>query len=173
MQYGEIADHIDSTVLTAETSSQTQFFLRSIEAAAPSFNVEAVAALVREPAHIQSAIESLARAPNSGLILPPDAFTRLRRDLIVDLANRYRLPAIYFGEDFVKSGGLMSYSNASIDQYRGAASYVDRILKGAKPGDLSVQQPTKYRLTINLKTAKALGLTVPPSLLATADEVIE
>jgi putative tryptophan/tyrosine transport system substrate-binding protein len=156
-----------------ETSSQDQFFLRSIEAAAPSFGVEVMAAPVQEPADIQIAIENFSRAPNGGLLFPSDAFTRLRRDLIVDLAIRYRLPAIYFGEDFVRSGGLMSYAHVALDPFRGAASYVDRILKGAKPGDLPVQQPDKYRLSINLKTAKALGLTVPLVLLTLADEVIE
>ena len=128
---------------------------------------------VRDTADIHTAIENFSRAPNGGLIFPTNAFTLLRRELIVDLAARHRLPAIYFNENFVRSGGLMSYGQVTRDQFRGAASYVDRIVKGAKPGDLPVQQPTRFVLTVNLKTAKALGLTVPQSLLARADEIIE
>ena len=156
-----------------ETSLQSTFFMRSIEAAAPAFGMQAMAAPVHEPADIQPVIESLARASNGGLIIPPDTFTRLRRDLIAELTIRYRVPAITQSEDFVRSGALMSYGLDGLDPFRGAASYVDRILKGEKPADLPVQNPTKYEPGINLKTAKALGLTVPNTLLATADEVIE
>ena len=156
-----------------ETSLQSTFFMRSIEAAAPAFGMQAMAAPVHEPADIQPVIESLARASNGGLIVPPDTFTRLRRDLIAGLTIRYRVPAITQSEDFVRSGALMSYGLDGLAPFRGAASYVDRILKGEKPADLPVQNPTKYELGINLKTAKALGLTVPNTLLATADEVIE
>ena len=156
-----------------ETSLQSTFFMRSIEAAAPAFGMRAMAAPVHEPADIQPVIESLARTSNGGLIVPPDTFTRLRRDLIAGLTIRYRVPAITQSEDFVRSGALMSYGLDGLAPFRGAASYVDRILKGEKPADLPVQNPTKYELGINLKTAKALGLTVPNTLLATADEVIE
>ena len=156
-----------------ETSLQSTFFMRSIEAAAPAFGMQAMAAPVHEPADIQPVIESLARASHGGLIVPPDTLTRLRRDLIAGLTIRYRVPAITQSEDWVRSGALMSYGLDGLAPFRGAASYVDRILKGEKPADLPVQNPTKYELGINLKTAKALGLTVPNTLLATADEVIE
>ena len=111
--------------------------------------------------------------PNGGLLLPPDATTILHRDLIIALAARHRLPAVYAARFFVAAGGLMSYGTDQVDMFRQAASYVDRILRGAKPADLPVQAPTKYETTLNLKTAKALGLTVPPGLLVRADEVIE
>jgi putative tryptophan/tyrosine transport system substrate-binding protein len=120
-----------------------------------------------------SAIAAFARSANGGLIVTGSASTSVHRDLIITLAARYRLPAIYPRRANVAGGGLMTYGPDRIDQFRRAASYVDRILKGEKPADLPVQAPTKYELVINLKTAKALGLTVPPSLLALADEVIE
>jgi putative tryptophan/tyrosine transport system substrate-binding protein len=111
--------------------------------------------------------------PTAGLIVPADTFTQMRRGLIVELAARYRLPAVYTIPDFARNGGLMSYGFDFIEQFRQAAPYVDRILKGARPGDLPVQQPTKFALVVNLKVAKALGLEVPSTLLARADEVIE
>ena|SRR5438105_2023982 len=114
-----------------------------------------------------------ARGPDSGLFLPPDITTVNQRDLIVALAARHRLPAVYAFREFVTAGGLMSYGNDENDTYRLAASYVDRILRGARPADLPVQAPVKYQTVLNLKTAKALGLEVPPSLLVRADEVIE
>jgi putative tryptophan/tyrosine transport system substrate-binding protein len=158
-------------------TSQSKFFMQAIETAALSLSVQATAMPVRAAADIESALESFARKPNGGLILPNDAFTRLRFSLIADLADRYHLPSIAADYNFAKSGGLMDYGyGAGTDffgQYRQAASYVDRILKGSKPGDLPVQAPIKYRLAINLKTAKALGLTVPQTLLVAADEVIE
>src|SRR5262249_40483080 len=162
-----------AVMFNPETSSPAEFYLRSIEAAALLFNVEAVAAPRHGPAHIQSAIENLARTPNGGLIVLPGVFTGLRRDLIVDLAARYRLPAMFSGADFVKRGGLMSYETVRIDQYRGAASYVDRILNGAKPSDLPVQHPIRFFLTINRKPARALGIAVPLRGWLGADEVIE
>jgi putative ABC transport system substrate-binding protein len=130
---------------------------------------------VRATADIEPALESFARQPNGGLILLGDSFTVLRYSLITDLAGRYRLPSFGTGYNFAKDGGLMEYGNAIdlVDQYRGAATYVDRILKGSKPSDLPVQAPDRYTLIINLKTAKALGLTIPETLLATADEVIQ
>ena len=111
--------------------------------------------------------------PNSGLLLPPDTTTVVHRDLIIALAARHRLPSVYAIRLFVAAGGLMSYGIDQLEMFRQAASYVDRILRGAKPGDLPVQAPTKYETTLNLKTAKALGIEVPPSLLVRADEVIE
>jgi putative tryptophan/tyrosine transport system substrate-binding protein len=164
-----------AVMFNPDTSPQSKFFMRSIETAAPSLGVQPVAAPVRATADIQPALEGFARAPNGGLILPTDSFTGLRRQLIADLAARYRLPSIAAGGLFPKDGGLMYYgANVNlVDQFRQAASYADRILKGAKPGDLPVQQADKYTLIINLKTAKALGLTVPLPLSGLADELIE
>jgi putative ABC transport system substrate-binding protein len=158
-----------------DTSPQSKFFMRSIEAAAPSLGVQAMPIPVRTTSDIEPAIESFARVPNGGLILPTDSFIRLRQTLIVELAGRHRLPAVSADEDFAKNGGLMYYGATInlLDQFRQAAGYVDRILKGTKPGDLPVQRADKYTLAINLKTAKALGLTVPLPLIGLADEVIE
>jgi putative ABC transport system substrate-binding protein len=122
---------------------------------------------------IDRAVAAFARSPNGGLIVAASTLAVVHRDLIVTLAARHKLPAVYPSRFFVRSGGLISYGPDSIDPHRRAAGYVDRILKGEKPADLPVQAPTKYELVINLKTAKALGLTVPDSLLARADEVIE
>ena len=128
---------------------------------------------IENAADIERAIEAFARVPDGGLVLPPDGTTLLHRDLIIDLAARHRLPAIYAFRAFVADGGLMSYGTDPIEVFRQAAAYVDRILRGAKPADLPVQAPTKYQTVINLKTAKALGLEVPVALLVAADEVIE
>ena len=122
---------------------------------------------------IERAIGTFAQFSNGGLILTGSGLALVHRDLIITLAARYKLPAVYFERYFVAAGSLMSYGPDFLDQYRKAAGYVDRILKGEKPADMPVQAPTKYELIINLKTAKALGLTIPQSLLATADEVIE
>ena len=146
---------------------------RSIEATAPSFGIRLTPADVQGPAEIERAMEGLAREPNGGLIVLPGPITIAHRELITALAARHRLPAAYAFRYFVTGGGLVSYGIDSVDQSRQAAGYVDRILKGEKPGDLPVQQPTKFELVINLKTAKALGLNVPDRLIATADEVIE
>jgi ABC-type uncharacterized transport system substrate-binding protein len=146
---------------------------RSVEAAAPNNGVEAVKIPVHGPAEIEAAMTMLGREPGGGLIVPPDAFLSEYRKLIIDLAARYRLPAIYGLSSFAAQGGLAAYGINVTEQFRQAAEYVDRILRGEKAGDLPVQQPTKFELVINLKTATALGLEVPPSLLATADEVIE
>ena len=124
-------------------------------------------------ADIERAIESFARVPDGGMVLPPDTTTVVNRDLIIALAARHRLPAVYSLRIFAVAGGLMSYGTDFVNLFRQAASYVDRILRGAKPADLPVQQPTKFETVVNLKTAKALGLTVPPGLLVAADEVIE
>jgi putative ABC transport system substrate-binding protein len=128
---------------------------------------------VTDTSEIERSVAAFAREPNGGLIVAASALAVIHRELIVTLAARLKLPAVYSARDFVTSGGLISYGADFFDQYRRAADYVDRILKGENPGDLPVQAPTKYELAINLKTAKALGLTVPPTLLARADEVIE
>jgi len=148
-------------------------FVRQLQEGARALSVESTAAPVHEPDDIGRTLEAFAHGSNGGLLVLPDNFINAHRELIVALAERYRLPAIYPFRFFASSGGLLSYGVDVVDMYRGAASYVDRILKGAKPGDLPVQQPTKFELVINLKTAKALGLSIPPSLLARADEVIE
>jgi putative tryptophan/tyrosine transport system substrate-binding protein len=121
---------------------------------------------------MDSALAAFARSPNGGLIVTGSALAVVHRDLIIALAARYRFPAVYYDRYFVSSGGLISYGSDSVEQFRLAATYVDRILKGEKPADLPVQTPTKYETVINLKTAKALSLTIPPNLLARADEVI-
>jgi putative tryptophan/tyrosine transport system substrate-binding protein len=146
---------------------------RSIEATAPLFGVRLTPADMQGPAEIEHTIEAFAREPNGGLIVLPGPISIAHRELITALAARHRLPAAYGFRFFVTSGGLVSYGIDSGEQSRQAAGYVDRILKGEKPGDLPVQQPTKFELVINLKTAKALGLEIPPTLLARADEVIE
>jgi putative ABC transport system substrate-binding protein len=164
-----------AVMFNPDTSPQSKFFVQAIETAAASLGVQAIAAPVRASADIEPALESFGRQPNGGLILTSDTFTTLRGSLIANLAGRYRLPSIAAGASFVKYGGLMYYGTDIdlADEYRQAATYVDRILKGSKPGDLPVQAPDKYTFAINLKTAKALGLTVPQTLLVTADEVIE
>ena len=148
--------------------------LAAIQTVAPSLGVELTPVGVRDAGEIERAIAAFARSSNGGLILVgPTSSVRRHFDLVVALAARHRLPAVYPNRLFVTGGGLISYAPDSVDQYRRAAGYVDRILKGEKPADLPVQAPTKYELVINLKTAKALGLTVPDNLLARADEVIE
>jgi putative ABC transport system substrate-binding protein len=145
----------------------------AIQAVAPSLGLDVSPVNVRDAGEIEHAITTFARSPNSGLVLTSSPNARLHRDLIITLAARHKLPAVYTERSFVAAGGLISYGADYIDQYRQAAGYVDRILKGEKPADLPVQAPTKYETVINLKTAKALGLEVPPTLLARADEVIE
>jgi putative ABC transport system substrate-binding protein len=145
----------------------------AIQGAASSFGLELIAVNPREAGEVERAIAAFARSPNGGLIATSSALAIARRDLIIGLAARHKLPAVYWRRAFPASGGLISYGSDVIDNSRRAASYVDRILKGEKPTDLPVQAPSKYELVINLKTAKALGLTVPPALLARADELIE
>jgi putative tryptophan/tyrosine transport system substrate-binding protein len=140
---------------------------------APSVGVEVSPVNVRDAGEIERAVAAFARADNGGLIVTGSALAQLHRNLIIALAARHKLPAVYFERFFVTVGGLISYGPDLVDQYRRAATYVDRILKGEKPADLPVQAPTTYELVINLKTAKALGLDVPLTLLARADEVIE
>lgn len=145
----------------------------AIQGVASSFGVEVSPIDSRDAKAMERALGAFARGANGGLIVTTSRFARLHRDLIITLAARHKLPAVYPNRSFVIAGGLMSYGTDYIDQFRQAAGYVDRILKGEKPADLPVQAPTKFELVINLKTAKALGLTVPPTLLARADEVIE
>ena len=155
----------------AATSGQGQF--GAIQAVAPSLKLEVSPVNLRDASEIERAILAFARSPNGGLILTGSGMSIFHHNLIIALAARYKLPAVYYERFFVAAGGLISYGPDRIDQYRRAAGYVDRILKGEKPADMPVQAPTKYQMVINLKTAKALGVTVPPSLLASADEVIE
>jgi putative ABC transport system substrate-binding protein len=155
----------------AVTSGIGQFAV--IQSVAPSIGVEVSPVNLRDAGEIERAVTVFARSGNGGLIVTASGLATLHRDLIVTLAARHKLPAIYPRRLYVTDGGLISYGSDRIDQFRRAAAYVDRILKGEKPADLAVQAPTKYEMVINLKTAKALGLTVPPSLLARSDEVIE
>jgi putative ABC transport system substrate-binding protein len=156
-----------------DTSPHYYVYLRSFEAVPRSIAIEVAAALVRDTAEVESALAKLGRDPGGGLIVPPDAFTVVHHQLLIKLAQQHRLPAIYAFRTYVAQGALMSYGPDPYDMFRRSASYVDRILKGEKPADLPVQQPTKFELAINLKTAKALGLQIPDRLLALADEVIE
>jgi putative ABC transport system substrate-binding protein len=149
------------------------FYRRSFEAAAVSLAVRPLILPVRNPSDIEQAIEMFAHEPNGGLLFAPDTTITVHRDLVAALTARRRVPTIYSGRPNVAAGGLMFYAPDIVDQFRRAAGYVDRILRGEKPGDLPVQQPTKFEFVINLKTAKALGLEIPPTLLAIADEVIE
>jgi putative tryptophan/tyrosine transport system substrate-binding protein len=145
----------------------------SIQAVAQSVGVEVSPVIVRDAGEIERVVTAFARSANSGLIVTGSASASVRHDLIIALAARHKLPAVYTQKSDVTGGGLMFYGPDRVDQFRRAAGYVDRILKGEKPADLPVQAPTKFELVINLKTAKALGLEVPPTLFARADEVIE
>jgi putative ABC transport system substrate-binding protein len=170
----EIAPRLAHVALVGNPKTTAyDYFLRAAEAAAPSLAIELVPSRVETAADIERAIGAFARAPNGGLLLPPDGTLTSNRDLIIALAAHHRLPAVYPFRFFVAAGGLMSYGTDQVEILRQAASYFDRILRGAKPADLPVQAPTKYETTLNLKTAKALGIDVPPSLLVRADEVIE
>ena len=155
------------------TAPYAEYYLNPFKAAAASFAVEAIAAPVRDTSELESVVAAQAREPNGGLIVMPDTFTTAHRVEITSLAARYRLPAVYPFRFFTELGGLLSYGNDLLDNFRRAAIYVDRILKGAKPSELPVQAPVKFELVINLKTAKALGLDVPLQLQQRADEVIE
>jgi putative tryptophan/tyrosine transport system substrate-binding protein len=145
----------------------------AIQSVSPSVAIEVSPVNMTDAGEIERAVASFARGPNGGLIVTGSALTVLHRDLIIALAARYKLPAVYYDRYQIAAGGLVSYGVDNVDQFRRAAGYVDRILKGEKPADMPAQQPTKYELAINLKTAKALGLEVPSTLLARADEVIE
>jgi putative ABC transport system substrate-binding protein len=156
-----------------DMSPQYYLYLRSFEAVPRSIAVEVTAAPVRDTAEVEKTIAKLGREPGGGLIVAPDAFTIVHYQLFIRLAQQHRLPAVYLYRTYVGQGALMSYGPDPYDVFRRSASYVDRILKGAKPADLPVQQPTKFELAINLKTAKALGLEIPAALLALANEVVE
>jgi putative tryptophan/tyrosine transport system substrate-binding protein len=161
-----------AVMLDPRNPTQAQY-VQAIEASAPSFGVQLTLAAVRNAAEVERAIDAFAQQPNGALIVPPNVVTILNRDLIIALAGRHRLPAVYPYRFFTTARGLISYGIDLADTYRRAASYVDLILKGAKPGDLPVQLSTKFELVINLKAAKALGLTIPEPFLQRADEVIE
>jgi len=169
----EIAPRTTRVALIFNPDTHSGQFFQSVEAAGPSLGIEAVQTPVHNAAEIERALASFNGEANVGLVSMPDSFTTVHSDLIISLATKYRLPAVSWIRSFAAGGGLISYGVDLPDLYRRAASYVDRILKGAKPADLPVQQPTKFELVINLKTAKALGLTVPPALHAQADEVVE
>ena len=171
----EIAPRVNRVafLFNPATATYADYFLKPFKAAAASFAVEAIAASVRDSSQLESVVAAQAREPNGGLIVMPDSFTDTHRVEITSLAARYHLPAVYAYRFFAKLGGLLSYGVDLTDNFRRAAIYVDLILKGAKPSDLPVQAPVKYELVINLKTAKELGLDVPPGLSARADEVIE
>ena len=170
----EIAPSLNRVIVLwdpAITAGIGQFTI--IQSVATSAGVDVRPVNLRDAGEIERAISAFARSQNGGLIVTTSALSTVHRDLIIALAARHKLPAVYFQRFFVTAGGLISYGANFIDQYRRAASYVDRILKGEQPADLPVQAPAKYELVINLKTAKALGLTIPSSVLARADEVIE
>jgi putative tryptophan/tyrosine transport system substrate-binding protein len=171
----EIAPHLMRVGIVGNPKiGPFDYFLRTAEAAAPPLAIELVPIAVESgDAVIEQAIASFATAPNSGLVVAPDATSIVHRDLVIALAARYRLPAVYPFRFFVDAGGLMCYAIDEIQPYRLAASYIDRILRGAKPAELPVQAPTKYETVVNLKTAKTLGFNVPPTMLVRADEVIE
>jgi putative ABC transport system substrate-binding protein len=162
-----------SVMFNLTTGITTDLFFRAVEAAAPQFAVEPIRSDVHSLDDIEAVMKSIGGDGSAGLIFPPDTFTRQNSKRVVELANTYRLPAIYPFRDFTDAGGLASYGVYIAELFRPVARYVDRILKGEHAGDLPVQQPTKFDLIINLKTAKSLGLTVPTTLLATADQVIE
>jgi putative ABC transport system substrate-binding protein len=170
----EIAPGVTRVAVLREpglTAAVAQF--AALQAVAPSLRVELVPLNVREPGEIERSVAAFARSSADGLIATSGPLTAVHRELIIAVAARHKLPAVYVTRFMATAGGLVSYGPDFVDQYRRAAAYVDRILKGEKPADLPVQAPTKYDLVINLKTAKALGLDVPQALLARADEVIE
>ena len=162
-----------AVIFNPETALYARLFVPSIDAAGHSLTVEPIVSPVRTKSELEQAIAAVGRDQLGGLIVLPDPFTAAHRELIIALAARHRVPAIYALRSFAAGGGLMAYGIDRVDLYRRAASYVDRILKGTKVADLPIQMPTKFELVINLSTAKALGLEIPPTLLAVADEVIE
>jgi putative tryptophan/tyrosine transport system substrate-binding protein len=170
----EVAPHVGrvAVVFNPDQSPQVAMW-GAVEAVAPSLGVRLTAIEVHDALEIEHPIEAFARVPDGGLMVLPNPVTVMHRNLIIELAARHHLPAIYGFRVFCAAGGLLSYGTDLLEAYRQAAVYVDRILRGTKPGDLPVQQPTKFELVINLKTAKALGLTIPESFLLRADEVIE
>ena len=170
----EIAPGVTRAAVLRDTTNPTGIAMFGvIQAIAPSFRVELTSVNIRDEPETERAIAAFGRSSNVGLVVTPSGSALRHRDLIVALAARHKLPAVYFERSYVAVGGLVSYGADFVDLYRQAAGYVDRILKGEKPADLPVQAPTKLQLVINVKTAKALGLTIPPAVLARADEVIE
>ena len=170
----EIAPHVTRVAVVRDPADPSQIAqFAAVQSMAPSLGVVVSPLNVDDAPEIERAVTAFAHSSNGGLIVTGSAFATVHRDLIIGLAARHKLPAVYSNPVFVTDGGLISYGPDRVDQYRRAAAYVDRILKGEKPADLPVQAPTKYELVINLKAAKALGLDIPPTLLARADEVIE
>ncbi len=169
----EVAPRLARVAALFNPKTHTGQYWDVLEAATQSLGVTFGKAAVEDDGGIARAVEAMAGEPAGGLIVMPDSFTMTHRETIVALAARHRVPTVYPFRVFPASGGLMSYGMSRAGVYRDAASYVDRVLRGEKPGDLPVQAPTKFELVVNLKTAKALGLEVPPTLLARADEVIE
>jgi putative tryptophan/tyrosine transport system substrate-binding protein len=170
----EVAPTIDRvTVLLDPGQANHPTFLRAIETAAPTFKLDVFTAAARSRAEIEQAIAPLAKEPHGGLVVLPGPANNTQRDLIIQLADRFHLPAVYPFKYYAKDGGLLYYGADQIDQWSKAAGYVDRVLRGEKPSELPIQAPTKYELIVNNNTARKLGLKVPATLLATADEVIE
>jgi putative ABC transport system substrate-binding protein len=171
----EVAPNLarSATMFNPDAAPHAPPFLRAVEAASRALGMETIAAPVRTDAEVETVVASLGRDGDGALLVIPDPFTYAHRQAIIRAAESHRVPAIYPDRLFADDGGLMAYNDDIAEQYRGAAAYVDRILKGAKPGELPVQQPTKYQFVINLKTTKALGLTIPVTLLARVDQVIE
>ena len=172
----EIAPHVSRVAAIFNPATAPRggaYYLGPLQAASPSFGVEVIASPIHDRSELEGVIASQARDPNGGLIVMVDAFLVSHRVEVTSLAARYHLPAIYFYRVFTEIGGLMSYGNDPVDNYRRSATYVDRVLHGAKPTELPVQAPVKFELVINLKTAKALGLSIPQTLLVAADKVIE
>jgi putative ABC transport system substrate-binding protein len=170
----EVAPNVTRVLVPFSTATSTaEYYLSSLKATAALVGIDARATYVRDTSEFESAVAAHARAPFGGLVVMPDAYLTGHRLEVTSLAARYRLPAVYAYRFFADSGGLLSYGSDLLDNFRRAAIYADRILKGEKPSELPVQAPVKFELVINLKTAKALGLEVPPTLLARADEVIE
>lgn len=170
----EVAPHLKRAAVLANRMTTTyDYYLQAAKAVAPALAIELVPTPVDTAEDVEPAIERFARVPDGGLIVLPDAFTNTNSALLVALAARYQLPAVYWIRGYVEEGGLMSYGSDRVDELRLAATYIDRILRGAAPADLPVQTPTKFETVINLRTAKALGITIPPLLLAGADQVIE
>ena len=170
----EVNPRIKRVAFIANPEIKTyEFYLRAAQTPAAALAIELMPRPIKNVAEITNVIEEFARVPDSGLIVPPDVFTVSHGDLIIALAAQHRLPAVYAFGNLVSAGGLMSYGTDRVDEMRQAASYIDRILRGDKPSELPVQAPTKFETVVNLKTAKALGVTIPPGLLLAADEVIE
>ncbi len=169
----EVTPHVARVAIIVNPPTNAARLPSSVQRTAIALGTEPVLAEVYDVQGLEDAIVSFARQPDGGIVVPADIFTETHRDLIITLAARFKLPAIYAFRSNAMAGGLLSYGVDQLAEYAGAATYVDRILRGATPGDLPVQFPTKYEMVVNLKTAKALGLAVPPSILLRADEVIE